>query len=255
MKEYKYYKIIKRSKGIDEKIEDLVIVEYNLSVYINDHYFVTLLCTPRSLEALVLGYLKSEGVIEEKEDVINLDINIQDKKALVSLASKDNFDFQGDHLIRQRTITSACGKGRTVAFPIIERQMIINNPLKVKDEELIKLMKMFSNQSELFNLTGGVHSCAMCTYDKIMYFEEDIGRHNALEKILGRALKNNDSFDDKIILTTGRISSEIMNKVALRGISMLVSRSAPTDQAIDLAKKINMVLIGFVRGSRMNIYN
>ncbi|MFZ7132682.1 MAG: formate dehydrogenase accessory sulfurtransferase FdhD [Eubacteriales bacterium] len=254
MEEYKKYRIQKNIKGLDVSVDDFVVVEYSMSIYINDHYFVTLLCTPKSLEALVIGYLQSEGIIEQIEDIRNIQIRPEIGKAWVYLKTQDIFDFKGDQLVLERVITTACGKGRTVSFPMVDKKIRINSPLSIDNDKVIRLMQMFSKQSNLFQRTGGVHSCALCTYNQLAYFEEDIGRHNALEKVLGRGLMNHEDFLDKIILTTGRMTSEIINKVALRGISMVVSRSAPTDQAIDMARRMNMILIGFVRGTRMNIY-
>ena len=117
------------------------------------------------------------------------------------------------------------------------------------------MSKEFGKKSDIFLETGGVHSCALCSQNEIIIFEEDIGRHNALEKILGKALMDNINLTDKIVLTTGRISSEIIKKIAKRSIPVLISRSAPTDVAIDIAKKLNITLIGFARGQRMNVYN
>ena len=117
------------------------------------------------------------------------------------------------------------------------------------------LIKEFNKSSQLFLDTGGVHSCALCDINKIIIFKEDIGRHNALDKVLGKALLEDIDFRDKIILTSGRISSEILIKTAKRQIPVIVSRSAPTSLSIDIAKKLNITLIGFARGKRMNIYS
>ena len=120
---------------------------------------------------------------------------------------------------------------------------------------IIEQFKVFNVASKLFQATGGVHSCALCDEEQILYIEEDIGRHNAVDKVIGLALIDGLELHDKILLTSGRISSEIIGKLARSGIATIVSRSAPTDAAIDIARKRGIRLIGFTRGSRMNIYS
>jgi FdhD protein len=130
----------------------------------------------------------------------------------------------------------------------------IENGIALDPAKILKLVNEFSKSSELFISTGGVHSCALCSYDEILYFEEDIGRHNAMDKLSGSVLVNKIYAGNKIILTTGRISSEIITKAAKIGIPVLVSRSAPTDAAIEMALQLNITLIGFARGQSLNIY-
>lgn len=255
VEETKQYQIRKIQNEEITNIEDVVAVEYSLAIYINNTYFVNLLCTPSSLTALIVGFLRSEGIIKEKSDIAHIEVNEEAGKAYIKLSSDDLFGYNGDHVISQRTITSACGKGRTVSFAIPQTQMIIKNKYEIDEHKIFERVREFSQGSELFKNTGGVHSCAICSYDKIYYFEEDIGRHNALEKVFGRAFLDDVDVQNKIVLTTGRITSEIVNKVVRRGVPMIVSRSAPTDLAIDIAKETNLILIGFVRGNRMNIYN
>ena len=117
------------------------------------------------------------------------------------------------------------------------------------------MVNTFSKKSELFLSTGGVHSCALCDRNNIILFEEDVGRHNALDKILGEALLNDICLEDKIIVTSGRVSSEMVIKVIKRKIPILASRSAPTNIAVDIANGFNLTLIGFARSGRMNIYS
>ena len=124
----------------------------------------------------------------------------------------------------------------------------------IEPETVIQLMREFNNRSELFNETGGVHSCALCSIEDLLVHRDDIGRHNALDKILGWGHINNQSFEDKLVLTTGRISSEMLIKIARRGVPVVISRSAPTSLAVELARELNITLVGFARGQKMNIY-
>jgi FdhD protein len=107
----------------------------------------------------------------------------------------------------------------------------------------------------LFKATGGVHSAALADNEMLLYFYEDIGRHNAVDKIIGECLLNGTATDDKALFTSGRISSEIMLKAAKLKIQLIVSRAAPTSLSVELAEALNITLVGFVRGRRMNIYS
>ena len=140
-------------------------------------------------------------------------------------------------------------------YPVHETINKLKKPIVINHKKILNLINSFSKKSELFLTTGGVHSSALCSENEIIYFEEDIGRHNAVDKIIGRALINGLNFSDKLVLTTGRVSSEILVKIAKHNIPILVSRSAPTSNAINIAKEKNISLIGFARGNRMNIYN
>ena len=121
-------------------------------------------------------------------------------------------------------------------------------------EHLIELMKEMENKSEGFRLTGGLHNSALGG-DNILFMSEDIGRHNAVDKVIGSLIISEQAVDDKILLLSGRVSSEIVIKAARAGIPLVLSRAAPTDLAIDLAQELNITLIGFVRDGRLNIYS
>jgi FdhD protein len=116
------------------------------------------------------------------------------------------------------------------------------------------LMKAFQHRSLIFRTTGGVHSAALCNNREIMLFSEDIGRHNAIDKIFGQCFEKGIHVDDYIVLTSGRVSSEIIIKIARRKVPILISKSAPTSSGVKLADELGITLVGFVRGSRMNVY-
>lgn len=249
------YEIVKYSNNGMVKINDSVISEYELALFVNSKPLVTLLCTPKSLKELTVGFLHSEGIIRSMEDIKDIKIDENRGKAFIEINGEDSFSYSGDYLFAHKKITTACGKGRTVSYNIIEPPIKIPDLTKINPPDILKLMNSFSKMSELFILTGGVHSCALSTNEEIIKFEEDIGRHNALDKIFGAAMLESIPLDDKYILTTGRISSEIVQKALKRQIRVIVSRSAPTNMAIGLARESNISLIGFARGQSLNIYN
>lgn len=233
--------------------DDVVILEYPFTIFINDEEIITLLCSPNSLEALTVGFLYSEGFISSLYDIKNIRIDEDKGIAYVHIPKIDKFSekFRG-----KRTITSGCGKG-TVFYNVLDsfKSKKIEEQLPIKIENIKSLVREFNKKSELFINTGGVHSCALCHISNIIIFQEDIGRHNALDKVFGTALLEGIDTKDKIILTSGRISSEILIKAAKRQIPVIVSRSAPTSLSIEMARKLNLTLIGFARGEKMNIYS
>lgn len=253
MKSTKSYDILRINRDNVNSEEDLVIVEYPFTIFIDDEEIITLLCSPNSLKYLAIGFLHSEGFIEDYSAVDNIQIDEENGRAYVRLNVRKSFN---EKLQGKRTITSGCGKG-TVFYNVLDsfKSKKIKNEVEIKSSDLVDLMRSFNKSSELFYSTGGVHACAICNEHGILYFEEDIGRHNALDKVLGRALVEDMDVSDKIILTSGRISSEMLIKAAKRGIPVVVSRSAPTSLAVNMARELNITLVGFVRGEKMNIYS
>ena len=160
-------------------------------------------------------------------------------------------------LYGSRTITSGCGRG-PVFYNVkdsIDTRVIENDGFSIGYDSILQLMKRFDEKAEVFKKTGGVHSCALGIEGRIEVYHEDIGRHNAMDKVIGHAVKEGLDFGEAVALTSGRISSEMLVKSAKRGIPIIASRSAPTALAVQLAEKLNITLAGFVRGRRLNVYS
>lgn len=246
--------IIKKyqNEEVDE-VEDLVVCEYPLTIFLNDQEFITLLCSPKSLKNLSIGFLYSEGIIKSVSDIDSINIDEKMGYAYIKIGNVSKFAKQ---LYGKRVITTGCGKGSIFynALDSLKCKQFKNN-LDMDYKKLLDIMKLFNKKSELFLETGGVHSVGLIDGDDILYFEEDIGRHNALDKIIGNCLIDNVNIEDKAIITSGRITSEIVLKCAKLGIGCIISRSAPTNLAIDTGKKLNIEIIGFARGNKLNVYN
>lgn len=253
MKSTKTYNILRVNKGIANSEDDIVIREYPFTIFIDDEEIVTLLCSPNSLRYLTIGFLYSESFIESYSAIDNIQIDEENGRAYVKLNIRKVFN---EKLQGKRTITSGCGKG-TVFYNVLDsfKSKKITNEIHVRSDEIVDLMRRFNNRSSLFQSTGGTHACSICNKSDIIYFEEDIGRHNAVDKALGRALEEGIDLSDKIVLTSGRVSSDMLIKAAKGEIPVVVSRSAPTSLAVDMARELNITLVGFVRGEKMNIYN
>lgn len=248
----KNYEII-RING-DSKIleEDLVVVETAFTIFIDGEEIITILSSPKALKELCVGYIFSEGWVEKLEDIKNIDLDLINSTAHIDLEKASGLD---ESFRRKKSIASSGGKASLFSNLLDSlKSQKIKEPLKLDLEIVKKNMIDFNRRSELFQKTGGVHSCGLYFQDEMLVFEEDIGRHNALDKIIGRALLDRIDLEDKMVLTSGRVSSEILIKIAKRGISTIVSMSAPTNLAIELAKELSINLLGFVRGERLNIY-
>lgn len=243
--------VLRIDRGEKKNIQDVVTEEISLTVYLNGKELLTLLCSPDSLKELSTGFLYSSGLIKSKNDIKDITIDSRNWTSYIKLNAKDA-DTQ---LVFKRLYTSGCGKGILFynALDLMHRKKITSN-FKISSEKILTLMDSFQKMSVTFRETGGVHSAALSNGNDILIFKEDIGRHNALDKVIGEALMKGLKMEDLIVLSSGRISSEIISKVQKIKSPFLISRSAPTDQAIKKAGELNLTLIGFARGKRMNVY-
>lgn len=232
------------SAGKWSETKTAVPKEMALTIYVDTKELVTILCTPTKLNCLVLGFLYSEGIISNLSDVASMRVCEDDALADVRL-SKPGFK-----LPERRTLASGCGGG--VSFSAEKHR--VNSNMIVTSDEILSLMKQLNERAELYKFCGGVHTSALGDRGRILIVAEDIGRHNTLDKIMGECLLTKLPPQDKVLLTTGRISSEMLSKAARMGIPVVVSRSSPTDRSIALAKEAGITLIGYVRGNRLSVY-
>ncbi|MFL0268316.1 formate dehydrogenase accessory sulfurtransferase FdhD [Candidatus Clostridium radicumherbarum] len=245
----KEIKIRQISNKLYEDTLDFIVSEMPLKIYINYELYTVLMCTPMDLRELTVGYLFSEGIITSTDDIVSIEEKFEDRVCVV-LKDEIKVNFEG---IKAKV--SGCGNASTqIEYLELGLSSEIRSNNKISYKSIIKLMKEFNKSSELFKQTGGVHSCALCSNDEIVIFTEDIGRHNALDKVIGKALVNNIASSNKFLLTTGRISSDIIVKAVKAGIPIVASHSAPTDLALNIAETSGVTVIGFVRGLRMNLY-
>ncbi len=248
------FPVLKYRQDQTSEVTDVVVAEFNLTIQVNGREFVTLLCTPRSLENLVVGFLCSEGLVQSRKDLQELTVDTEQRLARVRLPKEAESRLSGDV---RKTVPTAGGKGHTPLDTASVEALAGNlgGSVSLRPANVVKLMARFSRRSQLFLDTGGVHSCALSDGSEILVFEDDIGRHNALDKVLGQAMLEDVALEDKVVLTSGRVSTEILAKVARRGIPAIISRSAPTSAAIEQAKALGMTLIGFARGDSFNVYS
>ncbi|MBW2465683.1 MAG: formate dehydrogenase accessory sulfurtransferase FdhD [Deltaproteobacteria bacterium] len=245
--------LIIRLKGDHpQETTDRIATEIGFSLKVNDKQVVTLLCTPSELDAMAVGFLLSEGLLQEQNEL--LDLQVDEKEFTVSVTLK-GLPENIDNAFHKKTITSGCGRGITFTDAESLKHLPPNrSDLRIAKGDIPDLMRKFRSISKLFLETGGVHSAALADRENILLFAEDIGRHNAVDKLIGKAFLEEIPVTDKILLSSGRISGEIMTKVIRNRIPVIISRTAPTCMSITHAEDHGVTLIGFARGDRMNIY-
>jgi FdhD protein len=244
------YRVTRDSKQAGE---DIVVKELPLTILLNGRELVTLLCSPANLKYLAIGFLLSEGLLRSRNDIKS--IIDDEQRGIVRIETVTDLHGEEEQVFK-RIITPGCGRG--AAFYSSADAVGMNevkSELHVNGAEILELMTQFQHLSETYRSTGGVHSAALCDNKSLNIFSEDIGRHNAIDKIFGQCLWEGISTDNHIILSSGRISSEIVIKIARNNIPVLASKSAPTNTAVKLADLLGITLIGFVRGTRMNVYS
>ena len=232
--------------------EDCVVDEHQLAIHLNGTPYISLMCLPRDLDELTIGFLFSEGIIRSFQDIVSIDSDLQTD---VFVVLRDAPHTQ----TKEKTVrvVPTGFANRSLILPQVDDGTVpaITSGLQISADSILSMIAEFNHQSELFQQTGAVHSCKLVLEDGASLFFEDVGRHNALDKIVGRALMLDLSIEHGILLTSGRISSEMLIKTAGLGIPCIVSISAPTRMAVEMARKLNLTLIGFARGSRFNLYS
>lgn len=241
------------SQGKIKSITDPVVNEVPLTIFLNDTELVTLICSPGGFKELAAGFLASEGLVAEASDI--KEITLREEEGLLWV--KTGSSPPGLENFLKRNIASCCGKGRASLYFINDagRLKPVHSTAKFSAERLLDLIGLLEAKSDTFRKTGGAHSAALADNTGLPVFYEDIGRHNAVDKVLGHAFLKKIASNNKCLLLSGRISSEILIKAVRCGVPLVLSRSAPTFLAVELAGKLGVTVAGFARGERMNIYS
>jgi len=246
------WKTVHFEDGIFSSREEEIATEFPLTVMINGEEFATIVCSPTNLREMTIGFLASEGAIRRFQEIASLAIDEEQGFAHVELTKPLE---KAKEMHSKRFIGSCCGKSRQFYFKAdVQTAKTIMTRLQIKPEACIRLMKEMQAASGDFQRTGGVHNAALATVDDLIAVKTDIGRHNALDKIYGEIIEKRIPLSDKVIVFSGRISSEVLLKISKMGIGILISKSAPTDLALNLAHDLGITAIGFTRGGKMNIY-
>jgi FdhD protein len=223
-----------------------VVREQPLSVYVNGEKFLTLLCSPMKLEALVVGYLWMEKIVGGIDEIAAIDVSPVDGRADVTLTHAVT-------LPTERILTSGCGGG--ITFRIDHRLFPrLDSRLRVRPAELAEGMKQLFQAAAHYQRSRGIHGAALSDGRRLLVVAEDVGRHNAVDKVKGQALLEGIPTTDRILLSTGRVSSEMLLKAARMGVPVVASRTSPTEMAVALAEQLNVTVCGYVRPDGLNLY-
>lgn len=225
------------------------IVEAPVSLTVNGQVWLTFMCTPVNLEAMSVGFLYNEGMIESMEEVEDVRV----------CEHGDNVDVWLSHGVEQPQSwrrTSGCTGGVTAVDALARVDVSFDSGLpKVLPEAVGQLVESLFQSQSLYRETGGVHTSALSDGEKIVLVAEDIGRHNTLDKIAGLCLMNQIWPETRILITTGRISSEMLQKAARLKAPILISRTSPSSLSIEMAEHYGITLIGYARRDRFNVYS
>jgi FdhD protein len=225
----------------------VVVEEAPLQITVNGQELVSLMCTPVSLEDLVLGFLLNEEIISGPDEVARLGVCDDGSSANVRLVSPEV------RLPHRWTVTSGCGGGVT-SDDLAERPLPTGMPLTLEASRLSELMDDMLRSDPLGIGGRGLHTSALADSGSLIMVTQDVGRHNTLDRIRGECARRSINPEGRLILTTGRISSEMLSKCAKMRVPIVASRTSPTSLSLRLAEEWDMTLIGYLRGQRMDVY-
>jgi FdhD protein len=233
--------------GHSSEVDGSVIDEGLVRIHVNGQELATFMATPRDLDLLALGFLRSEGVIQGREDVRLMQvcpsrtcIDVWLRNAAVELPSRP-------------ILTSGCGGG--VTFDDLSRRVPpLASERRVTPQQILDGMRQLAVAAALYEETRGVHTSALSDGERLLAAAEDVGRHNTVDKLWGYCLQHDIDPAGQVLLATGRVSSEMLNKAAKMGVPVVASRTSPTSLSVRLAQEWNILLIGYVRGRSFNSY-
>jgi FdhD protein len=228
------------------EVKGEIVREQPLTVYVNGQKFITLLSTPRKLDALVVGYLWLEKIIGSIDEIRRLAVFEVDGRAEIDLVHEVE-------LPQERILTSGCGGGITFRIDprVIPR---IESSLRVEPSRLFERMKELYQLAVGYRASRGIHGAALADSERLLFMAEDVGRHNAVDKVCGEALLQGVDTRDRVLLSTGRVSSEMLLKGARMGTPVVVSRTSPTEMAISIAEQLGVTVVGYLRHDAFNVY-
>ncbi|MCY3867840.1 MAG: formate dehydrogenase accessory sulfurtransferase FdhD [Chloroflexi bacterium] len=229
------------------QVEGGVIDEQLLSIYVNGESLATMMCSPLQLEALTVGFLYNEAIIDSADEIALLQLNSTKAVADVILTRGD---FNPP---RRMILTTGCGGGVTgqelsKEFPALE------SSFRTQPAIVLRLMRQLQGAARLYNAVRGVHTAVLGDDKGLLVSAEDVGRHNAVDKVAGQALLDGIYTRDRMLLTSGRISSEMLGKARRMGIPLVASRTAPTSVTVELAQAWQICVAGYVRSGGMRVY-
>lgn len=241
-------KIIRITDGQDGYAERKVVEEYPLRLRVNGRELATLICSPHRLNFLLIGFFRLQGFIDNLDDILSM--GVCDDFGLAELRLRTELPEQ-----LKPTLTSGCGAGIAYHLP----QSLLDSTQRrqrcYQSEALFRLMRQLNSKAEQYRNHGGIHSAGIGGADGLLLYAEDIGRHNTLDRLAGEALFKGIDLQDMVLITSGRVSTEMVAKAARLGVGLIASRTSPTDKAVELCQQAGITMVGYLRGNSMEIYS
>jgi len=222
-------------------------METPLTVWVNEQRWVTLLCSPVARRQLALGFAYFAGLFHDLDEVLLVEECVDDPTQIKLRLSRTDVALQAPGVV-----TSGCGQG--VAFERLPVGEHVPLASAIEPAQLWELMRGLQQSSELHRAVGGTHASALSDGKRLLAIYEDIGRHNTIDKLMGHSLLVGLDTAGLVLLTSGRVSSEMVYKAAQMRVSLVASRTTPTDLAVELARRVGMAVVGYVRGRQLTVY-
>lgn len=226
--------------------------ERPLTIYLNTIEIVTLMTLGAQPELLTLGYLRNQGLVDKLEDIESIQVDWDvEAVAVTTRTAKDNIEA----LTSRRTVTSGCGQGTMFGHVMDSLSELKLTCPSFSADSIYAVLKALTEYNEMYKQAGAVHGCALCDDTDILMFVEDVGRHNAVDAISGWMWLNGIEGHDKVFYTTGRLTSEMVIKVAQMQVPLLLSRSGVTEMGLKLAQQIGIGMVARAKGKHFLVYN
>ena len=232
--------------------EQHIAAERPLTLYIDKREIVTLMTLGTHPELLILGWLRNQRLIDRPQRIRAIQVDWETESVAVTTHEGiDNLDGR----LSRKTVTTGCGQGTVFGGLLDELDQIQLNPARVNQSKIYALLDNLNAHNEVYKRAGAVHGCALCRDTSVLHFVEDVGRHNAVDTLAGLMWLEDMRGDDLCFYTTGRLTSEMVMKVAQMGIPLLLSRSGLTQMGLDLARRLGVTLIARAKGKHFLVYH
>ncbi|WP_417581463.1 formate dehydrogenase accessory sulfurtransferase FdhD [Nitrincola sp.] len=233
--------------------EQALACERPLTLYLNKREIVTLMTLGEDPEALVLGYLRNQGLVNRLEDVLAVQVDWEvEAAAVVTSHTPDDIEAT----LAKRTVTTGCGQGTVFGNQMERLKGLQLSQWTLKQSQIYHLLDSLNQHNDTYKNAGAVHGCAICSAEgEVLSFCEDIGRHNAVDTLAGRLWLEGINSDDKIFYTTGRLTSEMVMKTAQMGISALLSRSGATEMGLQIANELGILMLARAKGRHFLVFS
>ena len=240
--------IYRYEKGTLSAIERSVVEEFPILLNVNGRELATLIASPHDLRFLVAGFLRLQGLVEKVEDFDLLSVCTDFGIARVQIKAELPEKLKP-------VLTSGCGTGITFTIPWAQEGKNRSTAFRrFTPESIFAMMDALAKKAEGYRSHGGIHSAAVGD-ERTFLFSEDLGRHNTIDRIAGEALLRNIDLTGMMLVTSGRISTELVAKASLIGLELIASRTSPTDMAVKMADEVGITIAGYVRGDRFDLYS